>query len=165
MSIQFLEPSRLTNWPAVQEFVPTRHSDTYPFISTAGGDLGGKSVLVAGASRGIGRQIALSFVRAGCSRIAVAARSSLAELEQDIAAAAAEAGRPRPRVLAVRADLTTEDGVASLASQIDTKFGGELDVLINNAGRCESLLPIPESNVDDYWSTWEVNSTWPLVNI
>ena len=152
-----VEESRSTNWPAVESFVPTRHSDTYPFISTASADLRDKSVLITGASRGIGRQIALSFASAGCSQIAVAARSSLVALEQALVAAAADAGRPRPQILAVQADLATESGAASLAARISVEFGGKLDVLVNNAGRCEAPRPIPESNVDDYWSTWEVN--------
>lgn len=151
-----------TNWPAVKSFVPTHHSETYDFISPAKANLSGKSVLVTGASKGIGRQIALRFARAGCSQIAVAARSSLAALEKDIAAAAEDAGRPKPQVLAVQADLTTEAGAALVASRISAEFGGKLHVLVNNAGRFEPLLPITESNVDDWWSTWEVNSKPPF---
>ena len=162
MSFPVEDKSRLTNWPAVVGFVPTNHSDTYPYISTASADLSGKSVLVAGASRGIGRQTALSFARAGASRIAVAARSNLAELEKAIVAAAVDAGRPKPKIVSVQADLTTEAGAAALKSRIDADFGGVLDVLINNAGRCENPHTVHESNVDDVWATWDINSKWPL---
>ena len=53
------------------------HNDTYPFIDPANKDLSGRSVLITGASKGIGRSTALSFARAGASNIAIAARSSL----------------------------------------------------------------------------------------
>lgn len=153
-----MDSSQLTNWPAIRSFVETYHSETYDLISPAHADLGGKSVLVTGASKGIGRQIALRFARAGCSQIAVAARNSLAEVEHAIVAAAAEAGRPKPQVLVVQADLTTEAGAASVASRINAEFGGKLDILVNNAGRAEPLQPITDSKPDDFWSTWEINS-------
>ncbi|KAK7752548.1 hypothetical protein SLS62_005516 [Diatrype stigma] len=154
-----MDASQLTNWPAIQKFVATYHTDTYDLISPAHVDLSGKSVLVTGASKGIGRQIALRFARAGCSQIAVAARSgsSLAEVEKAIVAAAAEAGRPKPQILAAQADLTVEADVASIASRINAEFGGKLDVLVNNAGRADTFQPITASEPDDFWSAWETN--------
>lgn len=151
-----MDESRLTNWPAVKDFVPTTHSDTYPYISTSIGDLSGKSVLITGASKGIGRAIALSFARSGCSKIALVARSSLASVEQEIAAAAAEADRTAPQVLSIQVDLTSEAGVGVAASQLENAWNS-LDVLVNNAGRCETVSPLTESLVDDFWSSWEVN--------
>lgn len=35
-------------------------------------------------------------------------------------------------------------------------FGG-LDILINNAGRLESFVPIVDGDIDEHWNTWEVN--------
>lgn len=104
-----LDPARLTNWPAVRDFVPTAHNDTYPFISTSAADLGGKSVFITGASKGIGKGIALSFARAGCSRIAVAARTGVDELKQQILSAARTAARPEPLVLAIALDVTSPE--------------------------------------------------------
>ena len=71
--------------------------------------------------------------------------------------ASTDAGRPRLLILAVQADLPTESGVASAAAQISAEFGGVLDVLVHNAGGCETPRPIPESDMNDYWSPWKVN--------
>ncbi|KAI0818179.1 NAD(P)-binding protein [Xylaria sp. FL0064] len=152
-----LDPARLTNWPAIRDFVPTAHVDTYPFISTNSVDMSGKSVFITGASRGIGKAVALSFARAGCSRIAVAARRGVEDLKPQIEAAAAQAGRAKPQVLAIALDATSAEGVTAAAAQVNEAFGGVLDVLINNAGRVSDMVPLHESDVDDWWATWEVN--------
>ncbi|KAI0547498.1 NAD(P)-binding protein [Xylaria curta] len=152
-----LDPARLTNWPAVRDFVPTAHHDTYQFISTSAADLSGKSVFVTGASKGIGKGIALSFARAGCSRIAVAARTGVNELKQQILSAAQTAGRPEPHVLAITLDVTSTEGVAAAATAVSDAFGGILDILINNAGRTSAVVPLTDGDVDDWWATWELN--------
>ncbi|KAI8632266.1 NAD(P)-binding protein [Xylariaceae sp. FL1651] len=151
------DPNQITNWPAIRDFVPTAHEDTYPFISTSTADLRGKSVLVTGASKGIGKAIALSFAKAGCSRIAVAARTGLDVLEKEILSAAQAAGRPNPHVLALPLDITSEADVETAARSISDAFDGVLDILINNAGRTSAMVPLTESRVDDWWATWELN--------
>ncbi|KAF2968943.1 hypothetical protein GQX73_g4609 [Xylaria multiplex] len=152
-----LDPGRLTNWPAVRDFVPTAHHDTYPFIQASSADLSGKSVFITGASKGIGRGVALSFARAGCSKIAVAARTGVDELKVQILLAAEEARRPAPQVLAITLDITSEAGVAAAASAVSDAFGGTLDILINNAGRVSAMVPLTEGDTDDWWATWELN--------
>ncbi|KAI0966288.1 NAD(P)-binding protein [Xylaria arbuscula] len=149
-------PAQLTNWPAIRDFVPTAHQDTYPFISTNTVDLSGKSIFITGASKGIGKGIALSFARAGCSKIAVAARKAIDELKEELLAAAEKAGRAKPEVLAIPLDVTSETGVRAAAAQISDAFGG-LDILICNAGRAEKFVPVHESDAEDWWATWDVN--------
>ncbi|KAL2865140.1 SDR family oxidoreductase [Aspergillus lucknowensis] len=157
----------LGNWHKVSGFVPSSHSEPYPFISPSSANLTGKSVLITGSSKGIGRAIALSFARAGCSKIAIAARSSLllSRTAEDIAAAAAEAGHPPPQTLEITADVATESGAAHAASRFVDAFGeaGGLDILVNNAGRAESFGSMTELSVDDYWATWEVNVRGPYL--
>lgn len=152
-----LDPTRLTNWPAVRDFVPTTHHDTYPFISTSSVDLIGKSVFITGASRGIGKGVALSFARAGCSRIAIAARKGLDDVKAEILSAAEKAGRPKPQVLAITLDVTSEAGVQAAANTVADAFGGVLDVLISNAGHVDARVPLPESDPQEWWRTWDVN--------
>lgn len=89
--------------------------------------LAGKTVLVTGASSGIGRASALAFGRRGANVVLAARR--LERLE----ALAAQLEALGVRALAVRCDLTSAEDRARLLAQTREGFGG-LDVLINNAG-------------------------------
>ncbi|MDQ2809562.1 MAG: SDR family oxidoreductase [Chloroflexota bacterium] len=93
--------------------------------------LTGKIALVTGASKGIGRAIALELVGEGAS-VAICARNSTAlhEAAAEIATAAHDAGR----VLAIPADVTNASDVQGLFDRVAGHFG-RLDILVNNAGR------------------------------
>jgi NAD(P)-dependent dehydrogenase (short-subunit alcohol dehydrogenase family) len=86
-----------------------------------------KVVLVTGASRGIGRAVALAFAREG-SKVVLAARSPepLAAVEREVRDAGAEA-------LAVPTDVTSGAAVDALVAAAVARFG-RIDVLVNNAG-------------------------------
>ena len=89
--------------------------------------LEGKKALVTGASRGIGREIAIGYARAGAD-VALAARDAdrLAEVRTAIEAL----GR---RAVVLPTDVTDPDAVrAMVAAAIDGL--GQVDVLVNNAG-------------------------------
>lgn len=150
------EYSPMTNWPDIDAFTPTHHNDSYPFISPVDSDMNGKSVLITGASKGIGRATALSFVKAGCSKIAIAARSNLTAVKAEIKTTAQNCKRPIPQVLCLELDVTSEQSVALAAEKIATAFGS-LDVLFNNAGVLEAMVPFTESDPTEWWRTWEVN--------
>jgi NAD(P)-dependent dehydrogenase (short-subunit alcohol dehydrogenase family) len=87
----------------------------------------GKVVLVTGASRGIGRDVALAFASEGAQLI-LAARSAdrLAQVQEEIRALGADA-------LAVPTDVTSTAAVESLVDKAIGRFG-RIDVLVNNAG-------------------------------
>lgn len=152
-----MEVFNFTNWPAIRDFVTTLHHDSYDFISPLKADLGGKSVFIAGATRGIGKSIAASFARAGCSHIAVGGRGDLSAVEAEVLAAAREAGRGAPEVLGVTVDVSSEESVAAAAERISAAFGGSLDVLVISAGVAHSMTPLAESDPAEWWRTWEVN--------
>lgn len=87
----------------------------------------GKVVLVTGASRGIGKEIALAFARQG-ARLVLAARSeeALKRVQQEIREMGLEA-------LSIPTDVTSELSVDALVAGVQKHFG-RLDVLVNNAG-------------------------------
>jgi 3-oxoacyl-[acyl-carrier protein] reductase len=90
--------------------------------------LKGKAVLVTGASRGIGRAIALAFAEEGC-RVALASRGAepLAAVAREVEARGGEA-RPCP------ADVTDPRQVDALVETVRRPWGG-IDILVNNAGK------------------------------
>jgi meso-butanediol dehydrogenase / (S,S)-butanediol dehydrogenase / diacetyl reductase len=90
--------------------------------------LEGRTALVTGGGRGIGREIALTFAREG-ARVAVAART-VAEIE----AVAADCGAG---AIAVPLDVTDEAACAAAVERVERELGG-LDVLVNNAGAAAS---------------------------
>ena len=90
-------------------------------------DLLGRRALVTGASKGIGRSIALALAGAGAQTV-IAARSM--ERLQFVAAQIAESGG---RCLPVACDVTEPAQVARLRIAVEDELGG-VDVLVNNAG-------------------------------
>jgi len=92
-------------------------------------DLIGKTALVTGANRGIGKGIARALLGAG-ARVALAARTA-----DTLAAAAEELAEVTPgaKVLAMPTDVTDEEQVLALFRQVDEGLG-PLDILVNNAG-------------------------------
>ena len=86
----------------------------------------GKTVVVTGGTRGIGRMIAGGFVAAGAA-VVVASRKAEA-----VAATAAELSS-YGTCTGVAADLSTEDGARRLAEQVGAEHPS-VDVLVNNAG-------------------------------
>lgn len=90
-------------------------------------DLTGKTALVTGASRGIGRACALRLAQAGAD-VAVNYLTSRNAAEE-VAGIVAALGR---RTLVVRADVSEAEDVAGLAEAVRQHLGG-LDILISNA--------------------------------
>jgi NAD(P)-dependent dehydrogenase (short-subunit alcohol dehydrogenase family) len=136
---------------SAQQFTSTIHHDTYPEISKS--DHRGHSVLITGASKGIGRATALCFAKGGASTICIAARSSLDEVERAILSVALESA---PKVVKIQLDVASESSVAE-AARIVEKEVGQLDILVNNAGYLESFVPIADSDPAEWWKSWETN--------
>lgn len=139
------------------DFTPTIHNDTYDFVKPEQWDLSSRTVLVTGASKGLGKDNAISFARAGVSKIAIAARSSMEGVEKDIKAAAQQAGKKEPMVLSLKLDVMDKQSVSDAVAKIEEEFGA-LDIVINNAGALEQFKRIAESDPDDWWRTWQVNT-------
>ena len=89
--------------------------------------LKGKVALVTGASRGIGRGIALAFADEGCDLMLTARDASALD---EVAAAIRAKGR---KAVVSVLDLRAPDAPAAVVEAVKREFGG-LDILINNAG-------------------------------
>jgi citronellol/citronellal dehydrogenase len=96
--------------------------------------LQGKTLFITGASRGIGREIALRAARDGAN-IVIAAKSAEAhaKLPGTIHTVAAEVEAAGGNALAIQLDVRDEDAVHAAMAQAAAHFGG-IDALINNAG-------------------------------
>lgn len=143
-------PNPLAEPSGSDYYTHTVHNDTYPAISPLSANLSGKSVIVCGASRGIGKAIALSYARAGANQIAIGARSDLTAVGKEIEAAAKEAKRTIPKVLPLGLDVTSKESVAKAAEEVKKVFG-KVDILINNAGILGRPGLVGDVDVDDWY--------------
>ena len=119
-------------------------------------DLTGKRAVVTGASRGIGRAIAVGLAEHGAEVIAVA--RTVAGLEETVAAAAGAAGSVRAHA----ADLSRPETIESAVTQAVETLGG-LDILVNNAAT-DHDSPIEETDLSTFQRVIELNlqSCWLL---
>ena len=114
-------------------------------------DLSGKTVLITGASSGIGRACAEDFAKNGC-RLVLAARR-------------------RDRLETLAAELEDRYGVETLTvcldvrdrAAVDAAFAapphgwGEIDILVNNAGLARGLAPLQEGDIEDWEEMIDTN--------
>ncbi|GJH28413.1 SDR family NAD(P)-dependent oxidoreductase [Caballeronia novacaledonica] len=117
--------------------------------------LTGKTALVTGASRGIGRAIALALATAG-ARVLVHfgnAEDSADAVVEAIRAAGGNADK-------VAADLRAADGPHELAKRVRALAGDRLDVLVANAGISKAAT-IEETAVEDFDDLFAVNVRAP----
>ena len=110
-------------------------------------DLSGKVALVTGASRGIGRAIALTLARAG-ARVVVTSRGAAAQSVVDEIVQAGGEG------LAVAADVVDAQAMTAAVDHVIEKWG-RLDILVNNAGitRDQLLLRMKREDWDAVLAT------------
>ena len=113
--------------------------------------MSGKVVLVTGAGSGIGRAVALAFLKAGDAVVLTGRRRE--PLEEGCGLAGA--GR---NFLAFPADVTDPAQVADLFAAAVRSFG-RLDVLFNNAGSFAPPAPFEDVSLDDWNRVLKVNLT------
>ncbi|HYE16560.1 MAG TPA: SDR family NAD(P)-dependent oxidoreductase [Pyrinomonadaceae bacterium] len=107
--------------------------------------LGGRTAFVTGGGRGIGRAVALLFAREG-ARVVVAART-----EGEVARVAEEIRSERGpgAAHAVVCDVSDARSVAGAFAEARSRLGGEVGVLVNNAGVAESAKL--HDTTDELW--------------
>ncbi|AXK62444.1 MULTISPECIES: SDR family NAD(P)-dependent oxidoreductase [Burkholderia] len=118
-------------------------------------DLDGKTALVTGASRGIGRATALALAAAG-ARVIVHFGSDEQAAQSVVETIRASGGSAEK----IAADLSTANGPHELARQVRALVGERLDILVANAG-ISKASPIAETTVDDFDRLFAVNVRAP----
>jgi NAD(P)-dependent dehydrogenase (short-subunit alcohol dehydrogenase family) len=119
-------------------------------------DLTGRTAIVTGGGRGIGRAIALGYAAAGAHVLVTAARN----LEEAERVAAESAGLPGT-IRALQADVTVDRDVARLTDAALERTG-RIDVLVNNAAR--GMLFVNDRFITDPEPFWEADpDAWRLV--
>jgi 3-oxoacyl-[acyl-carrier protein] reductase len=118
--------------------------------------LAGKTALVTGASRGIGRASALALARMGVQVLVHYARGAK---EADNVAAEIRKGGGRAETVA--ADLAAADGPHKLARQVRGIVGDRLDILVANAGFSKAAT-IEDTTVADFDALFAVNVRAPF---
>ena len=110
-------------------------------------ELSGKTIMITGASRGIGAAAARAFAAEGANVVLLArSRESLVEL----------AGEIGDQALAVPCDVSRYWEVEAAVSAAEETFGG-LDVLINNAGVIEPISHLAEADPDAWSHVIDIN--------
>ena len=118
--------------------------------------LSGKTALVTGASRGIGRASAVALAKAGAQ---VLVHYSSGETEAD--AVVAEIRKDGGRAEKVGADLRQADGPHLLAKRVRAIVGDRLDILVANAG-ISKAASIEDTTVEDFDNLFAVNVRAPF---
>ena len=107
--------------------------------------LQGKNAVVTGASRGIGKAIAIGFARAG-AKVAVTSRKV-----NDLEATAAEITAFGGEALVVQSHLGKMEEIDKMVSSVRDKFG-RIDILVNNAGASPAMANVLDSD-ERLWET------------
>src|SRR6202007_3305123 len=118
--------------------------------------LQGKTALVTGASRGIGRAIASALANAGAHVLVHYGRSGQ-DAESLVAGIRSKGGRAE----ALEADLGNPDGARLLAKEVRSIIGERLDVLVSNAGITKAAT-IKDHTVADFDNLFATNVRGPF---
>jgi len=117
--------------------------------------LPGQVALVTGASRGIGRAVAVGLAAAGM-RVGLLARD-----RDQLATVAAECAAAGGQGVALPADVTDPVQVAAAVSAAESRLG-PVALLVNNAGRIEPTeVPFAEADLEAWWKVIETNLYGP----
>ena len=124
----------------------------------ASGDLSGKTAIVTGAGRGLGRAMALGLARAGANVVITAART---RLEVDAVVDGVAKAHPGRTVCALMADVTRDEDCRRVVSETIREFGA-VHILVNNAGR--GMRFVSESFFDTPTKFWQTDpAAWRMI--
>ncbi|KAF9595785.1 hypothetical protein IFM89_004187 [Coptis chinensis] len=120
--------------------------------------LNGRVAIVTGASRGIGRAIALHLASIG-AKLVINYASSPTEADRVASEINSSSSNPDPQAIAVQANVSNPDQVKSLFDQAEKAFGTQTYILVNCAGVLDSKYPtLANTTVEDWDTTFSVNT-------
>ncbi len=114
------------------------------------------TVIITGASRGLGAETVLAAARLGANLV-LAARSA-----GELGETARQAQLAGAAVLAIAADVSRAADCQAIISEGVERFG-RIDALVNNAGQIEPIARIAESDPGEWQANWAVNVFGPLL--
>ena len=133
--------------------------------------LAGEVALITGGSRGMGREMALAFARAGARGVTITAApapdETRAAIDAELADVVAEIEAAGGSALAVVADVTSWADAAAAVEATVRRFGA-LHVLVNNAGKSQRYhgargIPFWETDHDGWASVIATNTVGPYL--
>jgi NAD(P)-dependent dehydrogenase (short-subunit alcohol dehydrogenase family) len=104
----------------------------------------GKHALITGGSQGLGRHLAINFVKEGAAEICIVARRQ--EFLDEVSDILVEIN-PKVKVITVAADLSRQEDIERVVAITLHEFDGRLDILVNNAS---TMGPSPIPYLLDY---------------
>ncbi|KAH6971366.1 hypothetical protein BKA56DRAFT_677498 [Ilyonectria sp. MPI-CAGE-AT-0026] len=141
--------------PVKPNIVQTNHKASYPSLSPLRPELNqsGKTVLVTGASAGIGFAVAKAFAEASASKVILTGRRS--DVLQH-AASQLSGSFTKTEFVARVCDIGNAAESAALWSSFRTD-GIFVDVLVLNAAKFHNQQPLLEADLDETWSLYDTN--------
>lgn len=112
-------------------------------------DLSGRTAIVTGGSRGLGRGMAEGLAEAGAKVMILASSDSVLSAAEEMRAAGLD-------VLGMRCDLFDRVQVESVFAQAVEALGGKLDIMVNNAG-VQRRHPVEDFPLEDWDAVIQVN--------
>ena len=138
-------------------YIKTVHNDVYPGIDSKGALKGvfSGTVFISGASRGIGRAMAIAFAQAGAGTIGLGARTA-DELAETAKLARSAASNSSVKVYTYSLDVAKPESVERVWQDVVREVG-VVDVLLNNSGATSTGAAIGDLAPSDFWHAFEVN--------
>src|SRR6201996_7132095 len=143
-------------WPGLQskmDPIPDCGETSYK----GSGRLSGRKALITGGDSGMGRAAAIAYAREGAD-VAINYYPTEEEDAKEVIALIKKAGR---KAIAIPGDLRTEDFCKQLVEKAVAGLGG-LDIIVNNAGRQQSVNSIADLTTEEFDATMKTNIYAPF---